>query len=219
MLSSLFASLSAKIAGVAIAAAAATGGLAAAGALPAPAQQAVSQAASTIGVNLPTPQHGSSASTRAAHAPSPTPTSTVTHRNAIPTSTVARDEDAPTSTATHGNTAPTSTASDAVNHGNCVSYATSVAASLGLSGSEKGQFISDVAQDATAVSGGVSSGGKPDAACQASIDKAKAGASSPGQSGATHGKVEPTATSTVTSGSGNNATDTGHGPTNHPGKP
>src|SRR2546428_6726980 len=64
VLSSLFASLSAKIAGVAIAATAAAGGLAAAGALPTPAQQAVSRAASTIGVNVPTPQHGSSASAR-----------------------------------------------------------------------------------------------------------------------------------------------------------
>ena len=66
---------------------------------------------------------------------------------------------------------------------------------------------------------GVSGGGKPDAACQASIDRASAGAhaSSPGQSGATHGKGEPTAT--VTAGAGSNPTDTGHRPTNHPGKP
>ena len=219
MLSSLFASLSAKIAGAAIAATAAAGGLAAAGALPAPAQQAVSRAASTVGVNLPTPQLGSSAPAREAHAPSPAPTSTVTHGNAAPTSTVAGDRAAPTSTVTHGNAGPTSTVSDAANHGDCVSYATNVAASLGLSGSEKGQFVSDVAQDATAVSIGVSGGGKPDAACQASIDRASAGAhaSSPGQSGATHGKGEPTAT--VTAGAGSNPTDTGHRPTNHPGKP
>jgi len=53
--SSLFATLSAKIAGVAIAATAAAGGLAAAGALPAPVQSAVASAASNVGLNLPNP--------------------------------------------------------------------------------------------------------------------------------------------------------------------
>ena len=115
VLSSLFASLFAKIAGVAIAAAAATGGLAAAGALPGPAQQAVSHAASTVGIHVPSPEHASSTSEQPDHSPSPAPTSTATEGKPEPKSS----ED------TH-NTAVSSTDSDA-NHGACVSYAASVA--------------------------------------------------------------------------------------------
>jgi hypothetical protein len=191
VLSSLFASLTAKIAGVAIAAAAATGGLAAAGALPAPVQQAVASAASNVGINLPNPNATKGLAEKAVHAPGPAPTSTVASDNA----------------------AVTATASDSVNHGFCVSYATSIATSLGLSGSEKGQFISAVSQDPSALSAQVSTGGTPDAACQTSIDKAKAAVSAPGQSGATHGK--PAVTATATAGAGNNPT--GYGQTSHPG--
>ncbi|HZD17481.1 MAG TPA: hypothetical protein VE669_05015, partial [Actinomycetota bacterium] len=49
----LFASLTARITGVALAAAVATGGLAAAGALPDPAQEAVSDALGVIGIHVP----------------------------------------------------------------------------------------------------------------------------------------------------------------------
>ena len=56
VLSSLFGSLTAKlVAAGALAATAATGGLAAAGALPSPVQQAVAGAAGDVGVNLPNP--------------------------------------------------------------------------------------------------------------------------------------------------------------------
>lgn len=60
MLSTLFASLSAKIAAASFAAVAATGGLAAAGALPDPAQQAVADAAAKIGLHLPSPEDDAS---------------------------------------------------------------------------------------------------------------------------------------------------------------
>lgn len=55
MLTQLFATLTAKIAAGAVAAVAATSGLAVAGALPDPAQQAVSDAAARVGITLPSP--------------------------------------------------------------------------------------------------------------------------------------------------------------------
>jgi hypothetical protein len=200
VLSSLFASLFAKIAGVAIAAAAATGGLAAAGALPAPAQHVVSQAASTVGIHVPSPEHASSTSEEPGHSPSP-----------APTSTVAEGKDEPTSTPASGNAAGSSTDSDA-NHGACVSYAASVADSLGMTGSLKGQFMSALAKDSSARSAKVPAGGKPDAACQAAILTAKAAAMTPGhgEDGSSDGKSGVTATATP------GATD--HpGETDHPG--
>ena len=56
VLSSLFGSMTAKILAGVVAASAATGGLAAAGALPGPVQNAVASAAGSVGVNLPNPQ-------------------------------------------------------------------------------------------------------------------------------------------------------------------
>lgn len=217
MFSTLFASLSAKVAGVALAATVATGGLAAAGVLPAPAQRAVSQAASTIGLHLPSPKDASEASERPSHTASPTPTSTLSDDNAAATSTVTVT---PTVTAT-----VTATASASPNHGACVSFAASAAESLGMTGSLKGQFISAIAQDPTAVSARVSSDGKPDAACQAAIDKAKAAATSPGKSGSNHGRPDVTATATAgdatnhsESGQENHPTATDHpGATSNPG--
>ena len=69
VLSSVFVSLSAKIAGVAIAATAAAGGLAAAGALPAPVQSAVASAASNVGLNLPNPNADKGQDQKESHAP------------------------------------------------------------------------------------------------------------------------------------------------------
>lgn len=187
--SSLFASLTAKIAGVAIAAAAATGGLAATGTLPAPAQQAVSQAASTIGIHLPSP-HGPAATPQAAHSPTPGESVTATAHDA---------QDGVTDTASAG-----------VNHGNCVSYAAAVADKLGMTGSLKGQFIAAVAQDTSAVSARVTGTATPDSACQVAITTAEAAATSPGKSGTSHGAPSVTGTA----GAGSNPT--GFGPTNHP---
>jgi hypothetical protein len=212
VLSSLFASLFAKIAGVAIAAAAATGGLAAAGALPAPAQQAVSHAASTVGIHVPSPEHASSTSEEPGHSPSP-----------APTSTVAEGKNEPASTPAAGNAAGSSTDPEA-NHGACVSYAASIADSLGMTGSLKGQFMSALAKDFSARSAKVSAGGKPDAACQAAILKAKAAATTPGhgEDGSSDGK--PRVTTTATPGVTDHPDVTDHsgakghpGDTNHPG--
>jgi hypothetical protein len=58
MSSVIFGTLAAKIATVTVAAAAATGGLAATGSLPAPAQDAVASAVSHVGVHFPTSQDG-----------------------------------------------------------------------------------------------------------------------------------------------------------------
>lgn len=217
VLSSLFASLFAKIAGAVVVALAATGALAAAGALPAPAQQAVATVASTVGITLPSP-HSIHASTNDA-APTSTVTGTVSVTGTV-TGTV------------------TSTATSVVNHGNCVSYAASIADSLGMTGSLKGSFISGVAQDSSAVSAPVPANGKPDAACETAILKAKAAATSPGKSGASHA-VTPTATTgtshnptgfgstnhpsstsnpSMTSTPGTASNPTGYGATNHPGK-
>lgn len=63
--SSLFGSITAKILAGVVAAAAATGGLAAANALPKPVQAAVASAAGTVGVHLPDPQASTSASSSA----------------------------------------------------------------------------------------------------------------------------------------------------------
>lgn len=76
MLSSLLSSLTAKIAAVSIAAAA--GGLAAAGSLPAPAQQAVSQAAATVGIHVPSPHTPDVTGTDLGLAKAPTSTVTDT---------------------------------------------------------------------------------------------------------------------------------------------
>lgn len=216
VLSSLFASLFAKIAGVAIAAAAAAGGLAAAGALPAPAQQAISQAASTVGIHVPSPEHASSTPEESGHSPSPAPTSTVTAGKGEPKSTPA-----------DGNAAESSPDSD-TNHGACVSYAASIADSLGMTGSLKGQFMSALARDSSAQSARVLAGGKPDAACQAAIVKAKAAAttSGKGDDGVSDGKpgVTPTATASPDDhpGAKDHPGNTDHPgvtgtPTDHPG--
>lgn len=176
--STLFASFTAKIAGVAIAATAATGGLAAAGVLPAPAQQAVSQAAATVGITLPAPHHEA--------AEVPRPTSTVTE--------TTEPEDSPV-TGTVG-VQPTSTAVPAPNHGDCISYATGIASSLGFTGSEKGDFISTLAKDRSALSAQVASGGTPDTACQDAIDKAETEVNGSSGKGDGHGKPDVTETST-----------------------
>jgi hypothetical protein len=65
VLSSLFGSITAKILVGVVAATAATGGLAAAGALPRPVQNAVASAAEGVGVSLPNPQASASAAAAA----------------------------------------------------------------------------------------------------------------------------------------------------------
>jgi hypothetical protein len=158
------------------------------------------------------------------------------------------DKDERTSTPAAGNSAESATDSDA-NHGACVSYAATVAESLGVTGSLKGQFMSVLAKDSSARSAKVSAGGKPDAACQAAIVNAKAAATTLGQGDddASQGKPGVTATATAgaddhadandhpgvtatatpgapdhhgeTSNPGKDSNPAGVSPTNHPGKP
>ncbi|HEU5002932.1 MAG TPA: hypothetical protein VFW71_09150 [Actinomycetota bacterium] len=166
--SSLFASLTAKILTVALAAAAATGGLAAAGSLPGPAQQAVADAASTIGITLPTPHHDAVTVTAEGDQDGQGVSGTVGVSG-----TMKGDDDHEVSGTVNGDDV-SGTATAAVNHGNCVSFAAHAASTLGLKGSQKGQFVSFVAQDASAVSAKVAEGGTPDAACQVALVAAKA---------------------------------------------
>jgi hypothetical protein len=182
MIKSLFASLLAKILGVTFAATAAAGGLAAAGALPAPAQQAVSQISSTVGVNIPSTHVRTEVAAEAADAHE-SPTSTVKDHE-DPTSTV-KDQEASevTSTVAVGEKEDSDT-----NHGHCVSFAAHAASILGLSGSAKGEFISAVARDDSAVSAKVAEGGKPDAVCLSALARAKVSATVSGNSGENHGE-------------------------------
>lgn len=151
-------SLLAKIAGVALAGTTALGGLAAAGALPASAQQAVASAASSVDISLPSPPQGSSGHHKDAQGDRPTATPHTDRPDVTET-------DRPDVTETADASAPD-------NHGVCVSYAAHIAESLGLTGRRKGAFISDLAQDHSAVSGTATSA----TACEAAIAKAKAAA-------------------------------------------
>lgn len=188
--SSMFASLTAKIVGLAVAAAAATGGLAAAGSLPGPAQQAVASVASTVGINLPTPHHDDAVSGTVVEQEDHGVTGTVS-------GTVRGDDDVSgTVSDDHGEHDVSGTAT-AVNHGNCVSYAAQIASTLGLKGNQKGVFVSTVAQDSSAVSAKVAKGGTPDAACATALVAAKTAALSAtvnGNHGDNQGGVTATAT-------------------------
>jgi len=195
--SSLLASLTAKIALATAAATAAASGLAAAGALPAPVQQVAANVASTVGLDIP------------GGAPSQPSVTTTTHDGDQPEVTETEKPDVTetekaevTATAKGDDNEDVTGTVKTANHGACVSFAAHEAESLGFEGSQKGAFVSMVAQDPTAVSVKVGEDGKPDAACQASIDKAKAavGAESPKKG---HGEADGedgTPTSTVTSG-------------------
>jgi len=195
--SSLLASLTAKIALATAAATAAASGLAAAGALPAPVQQVAANVASTVGLDIP------------GGAPSQPSVTTTTHDGDQPEVT---ETESPEVTETESpEVTGTVTGTVTPNHGGCVSFATHQAEDLGLSGSQKGAFVSMVASDPTAVSVKVGDDGKPDAACLAAIAKAEAAvkAASPkkcgddqGEDNNDHGDHEgntPTATVTPTS--------------------
>jgi len=183
MLSTRFGSLAVKIVAVGFAAAVATGGLAAAGSLPAPAQDALAHAAARAGFHLPASEHAFGGEVRltlgaTTTATEPDPDLTPTARSLGHQTTTATGEGRPTSTARDADDRPTATASDdaegadVVNHGHCVSYAAHISQTLGLAHDQKGRFQSLVARDDTAVSAKVAPGGTPDAACQAAILKA-----------------------------------------------
>jgi hypothetical protein len=175
--SSLFASLTAKVAGVALAATVATtGALAATGTLPAPAQQTAANLFAKVGVSIPEgPNHSGAAGAEGIPAVTPTVTPTLTPS---PTPSVI-----PTSTAT------------AMNHGNCVSWAAQMASTLGFTGSQHGAFVSTIARDDAALSAPVTAGGQPSSACLVEIAKAEAALRA----------ASPTPTSTATGNSKSNS--------------
>jgi hypothetical protein len=181
MFSSLFASLAAKVAGVALAATVATtGALAATGTLPAPAQQTAANLFAKVGVSIPAgPSHSGATAADSIPAVTPTVTASVTP--------------SPTPSVT-----PTATVTD-MNHGNCVSWAAQMASSLGFTGSQHGAFVSTIARDRAALSAPVTAGGQPSSACLVEIAKAEAALRA----------ASPTPTSTATSAS--NANSGSHG--------
>lgn len=145
MLKPLLASLTAKIMAGTFAATAATGGLAAAGALPQPAQQAISKAADKVGISVPSPED------------SP--------KSDLDDTETARKPKAPKSKAPETET-DVNSSSGQTNHGHCVSYA----AKLGL----KGKVLSLIAHDEAAIRAKVEGSNKADSGCLAAIERAKA---------------------------------------------
>lgn len=80
---------------------------------------------------------------------------------------------------------------DVVNHGRCVSYWARESRKQGLTGRARGQFISSIAQDETAVSKKVGEDG-PDPTCdfQDELDQAKADAGASTARGKGNGKAK-----------------------------
>jgi hypothetical protein len=198
------ATMTLSIGAAAIAATAATGGLAAKGDLPGPIQRAVSQAASDVGITLPSGNAGSgtsgsgssrggppagSAGSKANASPSATPGASATpgrgRHDGSPLPGAVRPGATPQTDDRHGGRGsddgsagiPGGAAATSASHSNCVAYAEQIAGSLGLDDSRGSAFVSLVDHDQTAVTVRVAEQAKPDAACQSSIDKARAWAS------------------------------------------
>lgn len=146
MLKPLLASVTVKIMAGTFAAAAATGSLAAAGALPQPAQHAISKAAGEVGISVPSPDDSVEGDVEDTEE---------TQKREAPTTQIPERK-----TEVNGS-------SEQANHGHCVSYA----AKLGL----KGKVLSMVAHDKAAISTKVEEDGDPDAACLEAIENAEAG--------------------------------------------
>ncbi len=196
-----------SLTGIAITAAAATGGLAARGDLPAPIQRVVAQAASGVGITLPASDKPSGPSGPGTGTPRGLPATSgasgsthVASPAAAPTATNGRGRHDDSTESPAGAVAPTSSsaaggdhhrgggdgsqeggsAATVATHGNCVLYAETTAAGLGFNDAQRSRFVSLVAQDETAVTVRVAAGTKPDAACQRSIDTATAAVSNTG---------------------------------------
>ena len=237
MLGSVFASLTAKVAGAALAATVATtGALAATGTLPGPAQQTAATIASKVGFTIPDgPNHQGAAGDENGH---PGVTGTVTSTATPRVTGTARGDD-------HGNEAGnqgddhghghgitstvtgtvtgnvTTTATAVVNHGNCVSWVAQNASLLGFTGSEHGALVSTIAKDPAAVSAPVAAGGVPDAACQAEITKAVATLHPSSPTPTTTVTASPTTTATAsptTTPTNGNSNGQGNGNVNGHGK-
>jgi hypothetical protein len=211
------------------AAIAATGGLAAKGDLPRPIQHVVSEAVSGVGITLPSGHSGpgpagsgsrggpppGEAASKAHSSPSPTPgVSATPGRNrhdgsslpggvgpsATPHNDDRRDgrggDDGSGGTPDGATTAPAT-------HSNCVAYAEQIAGSLDLGDSRRSAFVSLVERDQSAVTVRVAAGAKPDAACQSSIDTARASAAAgPGDGGRAEDHSSPSPSPSHTDHSG-----------------
>lgn len=185
MLKSLLGSTTAKITAVLFAAAIATGGLAATGAL------SFQTVATTAGAG-----HSSE---DVSGTVSDDPTSTVTatvgedHESVTATTSEHSDDGATetvTSTVTptvHESESPdVSETAGGPNHGHCVSFAAQNAQKMGLTGSQMGMFVSMVARDGSAVSAEVSGSAVPDSKCVTAMTAAKAAVMAAGVTGTSH---------------------------------
>ena len=176
-----------------IGATAATGGLAASGELPAPIQRAVAQAASNLGIDLPRADNppaaavtpgataGAGHTSTPANARTTAPAATQPAHGplapsgagafVVPTATAGEKERHVGRAGEEGNPAAGS-ARDG--HDNCLVYAAQIVSSIGIRDDQRWAFFWLLAQDPTAVTARVASGGTPDPACTAGIDRATA---------------------------------------------
>lgn len=168
MLKSLLGSTTARVTAVLFAAAIATGGLAAAGAL----------TFQTVSTTASAGHTSDDVSGTVSDDPTSTVTATVGEDHESVTATASDHEgDSATETVTptvHESERPdVSETAGAPNHGHCVSFAAHNAEKMGLSGSQAGMFISTVARDASAVSAEVTGTAIPDSGCVAAMTAAK----------------------------------------------
>jgi hypothetical protein len=218
----------------------ATGGLAAQGDLPGPIQRVVAQAASGVGITLPSGDSasGSSGSGGSSGGPPAASAGSKSKTTVSPSASSTQGRGSHDGSLLPGGIRATATpqtgdgrggrggddgsadgsggaTATSASHGNCVAYAEQLAGTLDLGDSGRSTFVSLVDDDRTAVTVRVSGGARPDAACQSSIDRARAsvaaGGGSPGGgdqhpgSGPGHGKdaspaptPSPTPTATPT---------------------
>jgi hypothetical protein len=217
----------------------ATGGLAAQGDLPGPIQRVVAQAASGVGITLPSGDSsaGSSGSVNSKGGPPAASAGSKSKTTATPSASSASARGSHDGSPLPGGIGPRATpktgdgrggrgtddgsaespsgATASATHDNCIAYAEQIAGTLGLGDSGRSTFVSLVDHDQAAVTVRVTEGASPDAACQSSIDRARAsvaGGGSPGGGddhptpGPGHGKdaspsPTPTPTPTATPGS------------------
>jgi hypothetical protein len=217
------ATMTLSLGAAAIAATAATGGLAANGDLPGPIQRAVAQAASGVGISLPSGDSGSgspgSGSSRAIPPAGSGSSKTKASATATPGASATPARGSHDGSPLPGGARrsddgsagiPDGATTTSASHANCVAYAEQIADTLGLGDSGRTAFVSLVDHDQTAVTVGVGRDAKPDAACQSSIDSARASAAAPtgnpggvddhSTPGSGHGKdasPAPTPTATV----------------------
>jgi hypothetical protein len=186
----------------------ATGGLAAQGDLPRPIQRVLSQAASGVGISLPSgdtgprpsgpgnskggppaASAGSKGKTSAAVTPSVSSAQGRGSHDGSPLPGGLRPGATPQTGdgrggrgTDDGSAESPSGATASATHDNCVAFAEQIGGTLGLGDSGRSTFVSLVDHDQTAVTVRVAEGAKPDPACQSSIDRARASVAAAGGS-------------------------------------